>query len=168
MPWAFARKSQRSGLCFRAMRQIASAEFAHTPTNSPAIGVPLWRERRRERCALFQVAVAGASAARRGLPLTRIVPADALVLPAPARRRVHVAALDHRKWLRATAQLGLGHRTAIHIDAERDEPVAIVVPRAEDHAGPQARSLEGDLGDPRRDGLAEFRPEAPALGGPAR
>src|SRR5438445_1225013 len=92
-------------------------------------------------------------------------PALTALLSPPARRRCSVAALDDRKRLSATTELGLGQGTAIHLDAGRETPGAIVVSRANHHPGPLERALKRNLGDLRRDSLAELGPKTWAFGG---
>jgi tetratricopeptide (TPR) repeat protein len=86
------------------------------------------------------------------------------LLPPPAGRRCSVTALDHRKRLGPATELGLGDGAPIHLDAERDESGAIVVPRANHDLGPIERALKRNLGHLRRDSLAELGPETRALG----
>src|SRR5438445_10110812 len=92
-------------------------------------------------------------------------PALTALLSPPAGRRCGVAALDDRKRLGATTELCLGQGVAIHLDAERDEPGAIVVARANHHLGPLQCALKRNLGDSRRDSLAELGPKTRAFGG---
>src|SRR5439155_21341043 len=63
---------------------------------------------------------------------------------------------------------GFADRAPIHLYAERDEPGAIVVARANHDLGPLVRALERNLGHLRGDGLAELGTKTGPLGGLAR
>src|SRR5439155_15514447 len=63
---------------------------------------------------------------------------------------------------------GFADRATIHLYAERDEPGAIVVARANPGLGPLVRALERNLGHLRGDGFAELGTKTGPLGGLAR